>query len=277
MRRHLFTQKDLTGSQKDDPSAAAPACAEACGSRPALSRDSPTHTPHIVSSVRPSASCLASQRLPSRPSGPEPQRQTCPVRLDGICWMVSKRQVPSPCSWVGPPLSTCGRLAAAHGLGPAGTRSWHSCQACSRSAVRRGSPVSPERLAQGFLLGPQPGPQLCGHQARRTDSQATSWNSGPSPTPRSLPTVRSLHLSGRDGEAHTKLCYSHGGQGPQPSPPKSQPPDSRCHLPGTYDDHLLDKQGVGSAENPGCQKGWFYDPHFPSQVTTDAGHTTWDR
>lgn len=213
MRWHLFTQKDLTGSQKDDPSAAAPACAEkACGSHPALSRDSPTHTPHIVPSVRPSASCLASQRLPSHPSGPEPQHQTCPVRLDGICWMVSKRQVPSPCSWVGSPFSTCGRLAVAHGLGPAGTWSWHSCQACSRSAVRRGSPVSPERLAQGFLLGPQPGPQLCGRRARRTDSQATSWNSGPSPTPRSLPTVCSLHLSGRDGEAHTKLCYSHGGQ-----------------------------------------------------------------
>ena len=80
-------------------------------------------------------------------------------------------------------------------------------------ALSGGAPQSPQRgWLRAFSWGHSRahGSVAAGHAEVTLRPPCRTWD--PSPTPHSLPTVHSLHLLGRDGEAHTKLCYSRGGR-----------------------------------------------------------------
>ena len=177
MRRHLFTQKDSTGSQKYDPSAAAPEALPVLR-RPVvptrLSAGTAPHTPHTLFQVSgPQPLAWQARDCPPAPLGRNHSTRSAPrgwVASAG-CFQEGRSLPHAPGSALpSPPAAGSLQLM---GWAPRGPGAGTSARCAAGSAVRRGSPVSPERLAQGFLLGPQPGPRLCGRWACRSDSQAT--------------------------------------------------------------------------------------------------------
>ena len=187
MRRHLFTQKDSTGSQRYDSSAAAPEALPVLR-RPVVpaqfSAWTDPHTHHTlfqVSSPQPLA--WQARDCPPAPLGRNHSTRSAPRGWAASAGWFPRRQVPPHAPGSALPSPPAAGSLQLMGWAPWGPGAGTPARCAAGSAVRRGSPVSPERLAQGFLLGPQPGPRLCGRWACRSDSQATLWNSGPQPYP----------------------------------------------------------------------------------------------